>query len=119
MYVDVERYDDEIAKVLLLKEVRSLAVILGFDVGNLLGAGSLAGKQSASNKRRHTILAEARKELGVSAKKMADDIGYDESFVHDLETDDGALESCPYETLKMVANYLKLDPVDLLYATSE
>jgi DNA-binding XRE family transcriptional regulator len=118
-YVDVERYDTEITDVLPLKNVRSLSAVLGFELGTLLGVGSLVGKPSASNKPRHTLLAEARNKLGVSVDKMADEIGYDESFVHSLETDDEVLETCPYDTLRMVAEYLMLDPADLLYAASE
>lgn len=114
MYVDVERYDDEITNVLPLKNARSVAKVLGFELGTLLGAGSLVGRARASNKSRHTILAEARNKLGVSVSKMADDIGYEECFVHCLETDDETLEIGPYDTLKMVADYLKLDPADLL-----
>ena len=113
-YVDVERYDDEITQVLPLKHVRSLATVLGFELGTLLGVGSLAGKPSASSKPRHTILAEARNRLGMSVEKMADDIGYDERFVHCLETDDQTLETCPYDVLKTVAECLKLNPADLL-----
>jgi ribosome-binding protein aMBF1 (putative translation factor) len=95
MYVDVERYDTEITDVLPLKNARSLSAVLGFELGTLLGVGSLVGKPSANDKPRHTILAEARNKLGVSVDKMADDIGYDESFVRSLETDDEVLETCP------------------------
>ena len=119
MYVDVERYDTEITDVRPLINVRSLATVLGFELGTLLGAGSLVGKPSAKNKPLHTILAEARKELGVSVTKMPEDIGYDETFVHSLETDDQTLETYPNDVLKTVADYLKLDPVDLLDAPSQ
>jgi hypothetical protein len=116
-YRDVESYDDELTMVLPLKKARSLAAILGFEIGTLLGAGSSGGPQ-ASNKPRHLILAAARHRLGVSTKKMADDIGFEEVFVHSIENNSQALETYPYEVLKIVASYLKLDPRDLLYAPS-
>src|SRR5262245_4956346 len=74
-YWDVERYDHELTRMLPLKNARSLAAILGFELGTLLGASSLVRKPSAGNKPRHAILGEARNELGVSVSKMADDIG--------------------------------------------
>jgi transcriptional regulator with XRE-family HTH domain len=117
-YRDVESYDDELTMVLPLKSARSLAAILGFELGTLFGAGSPTAGQNASNKLRHVILAEARQRLGVSPKKMADEIGFEEVFVHTIENDSQALETYPYEVLKIVANYLKLDPQDLLYAPS-
>jgi ribosome-binding protein aMBF1 (putative translation factor) len=118
MYRDVEFYDDELTMVLPLKNVRSLAAILGFELGTLLGVGSPAGTQM-SNKPRQVILAEARQILGVSTSKMANDIGFEEVFVHSIENDGEALATYPYQVLKIVANYLKLDPKDLLYAPSE
>ena len=42
-YRDVESYDDELTMVLPLKKARSLAAILGFEIGTLLGAGSSGG----------------------------------------------------------------------------
>jgi transcriptional regulator with XRE-family HTH domain len=113
-YQDVELYEDELTMVLPLKNARSLAAILGFDLGTLLGAGSLAGRLSPINKPRHVILAEARAKLGVSTTKMAEDIGFDEGVVHRIENDSRALEPYPYDFLQIVASYLKLDPIDLL-----
>jgi ribosome-binding protein aMBF1 (putative translation factor) len=118
MYRDVEFYDNELTMVLPLKNARSLAAILGFDLGTFLGAGALAGTQRASIKPRHVILAEARQRLGVSTTKMADDIGFQEVFVKTIEADGEALDTYPYEVLKIVANYLKLNPGDLLCAPS-
>jgi hypothetical protein len=115
MYWDVEHYDHELTRVLPLKNARCLAAILGFELGALLGTGSPAGGPNASNKPRHIILAEARQKLGVSTKKMADDIGYEEMFVQNIENDSRALEAYPYEVLREVANYLQIDPADLLY----
>ena len=46
---------------------------------------------------------------------MAEDIGFEEVFVHIIEVNCHALDAWPYEVLKIVANYLKLDPIDLLY----
>ena len=115
-YQDVEAYEDELTTVLPLKNARPLAAILGFELGPLLGAGSPIGGQKASSKPRHVVLAEARRRHGVSTKKMADDIGFEEIFVHSIEKDSQALETYPYEVLKIVANYLRLDPRDLLYA---
>jgi len=115
MYWDVELYDDELRLVLPLRNVRALATILGFDLGTLLGLGSLAGLPNA-NKARHIVLGEARTKLGVSAKQFVDDIGFDETFVRSIETDGRALEAYPYELLRMIAEYLKLDPVDVLCA---
>ena len=80
-----------------------------------MGAGSLP----ASTRPRHIILAEARARLSISTNKMAEDIGYDEAFVHRIENDGRALEAYPYDVLKDVAEYLKLDPADLLCAPSE
>jgi ribosome-binding protein aMBF1 (putative translation factor) len=87
IYRDVEFYDDELTMVLPLKNVRTLATILGFELGTPLGAGSPAGTQ-ASNKPRDVILAEARQMIGVSTNKMADDIGFEEVFVLSIEIDD-------------------------------
>jgi ribosome-binding protein aMBF1 (putative translation factor) len=94
-----------------------LSAVLGFELRTLFRSSSL--KPSANNKPRHTILAEARNELGVSINKMADDIGYGESFVRQLENDDQTLETYPFDVLKTVADYLKLDPADLLYVAHE
>ena len=69
-----------------------------------MGAGSTA----ASTRPRHIILAEARARLSISTNKMAEDIGYDEAFVHRIENDGRALEAYPYDVLKDVAEYLKL-----------
>ena len=49
---------------------------------------------------------------------MADDIGFEEVFVHSIENNSQALETYPYEVLRIVASYLKLDPKDLLYSPS-
>jgi transcriptional regulator with XRE-family HTH domain len=117
-YRDVESYADELTMVLPLKKVRSLAAILGFEISTLLGADSPPGGHRASDRARHLILAEARQRLGISTKKMADDIGFDEVFVHSIESDSQALETYPYEVLNIVASYLKLDVRDLLYAPS-
>ena len=84
MYRDVEFYDDEFTMVLPLKNARSLAVIRGFELETLVGADSGGGQQKASGKPRHLVLAEARNRLGVSTEKMADDIGFEESFVHSI-----------------------------------
>ena len=116
-YHDLELYDRELPEVLPLENARSLAAILGFELGTLFGAGSLAGR--TSTKSRHTILAEARARLSISTNKMAEDIGYDEAFVHRIENDGRALEAYAFDVLKDVAEYLKLDPVDLLCAPSE
>lgn len=113
-YRDVELYEDELTMVLALNNARSLAAILGFEIGTLLGAGSLA--ESASNKPRHIVLAEARAKLGVSTNEMAEAIGFDETFVHRVENDDRALETYPYDVLRIVADYLSLDPRSLLCA---
>jgi transcriptional regulator with XRE-family HTH domain len=118
MYWDVEAHEDELTMVLPLKNARSLAAILGFDLGTLLGGVSPGRDQTARSKPRHVILVEARQRLGVSTKKMAEDIGFGEAFVYDIENNSQALESYPYEVLKIVASYLQLDPMDLLYASS-
>jgi transcriptional regulator with XRE-family HTH domain len=115
-YRDVELYEDELTMVLALNNARSLAAILGFEIGTLLGAGSLAESPSANNKPRHTVLAEARARLGVSTNEMAEAIGFDEAFVHRIENDDRALETYPYDVLRIVADYLSLDPRSLLCA---
>jgi transcriptional regulator with XRE-family HTH domain len=117
-YRDVELYHDELTMVMALNNARSLAAILGFEIGILLGAGSLAGSPSASIKRRHIILAEARARLGVSTNKMAQHIGFDEPFVHRIESDGRTLETYPYDVLRIVADYLRLDPRNLLCAPS-
>ena len=117
-YRDVESYDNEPTIVLPLKKGRSLAEILGFEIGSLLGAGSLPREAPVSSKPRHVTLVKTRRSLGVSTKKMADDLGFDEGFVHTIENDRQALETYPYEVLRIVASYLKLDPKDLLYSPS-
>jgi transcriptional regulator with XRE-family HTH domain len=113
-YRDVELYEDELTMVLALNNARSLAAILGLEIGTLLGAGSLA--ESASNELRHIVIAEARARLGVSTNEMAKAIGFDEAFVHRIENDDRALETYPYDVLRIVADYLGLDPRSLLCA---
>ena len=113
-YRDVELYEDELTAVLALNNARSLAAILGFEIGTLLGTGSLA--ERACNKPRHIVLAEARARLGVSTNEMAEAIGFDEAFVHRIENDDCALESYPYNVFRIVADYLGLDPRSLLCA---
>jgi ribosome-binding protein aMBF1 (putative translation factor) len=112
-YRDVEAYNDELTMVLPLKHLRPLAAILDLDLGLLLGAP--AGGQKPIDTPRHILLADARRSLGVSTTVMADDIGFEEVFVHSLEADDQALENYPFEVLKIVATYLKLDPADLLH----
>jgi transcriptional regulator with XRE-family HTH domain len=113
-YRDVELYEGELTMVLALNNARSLAAILGFEIGTLLGAGSLA--ESASNKPRHIVLAEARARLGVSTNEMAEAIGFDEAFVRGIENDDSALETYPYDVLRIVADYLTVDPRVVLCA---
>jgi transcriptional regulator with XRE-family HTH domain len=117
-YCDVEWYEDELVTVLPLKNARSLAALLGFELETFLGARPLAGRSRASAKPRHIALAEARDRLGVSASKMAKDIGFEEAFVHRIENDGRTLETYPYEVLRIVADYLKLDPADLLHTPS-
>ena len=92
-YQDVESHDDELTMVLPLANARSLAAILGFELGTLLGAGAPVGGQNASDKSRHVILAEARQRLGVSPREVADEIGFEEVFVHSLENDGRVLET--------------------------
>lgn len=118
-YRDVESYNDELTMVVPLNKVRSLAAILGIEIGPLLGAGSPPSGQQSSRRTRDVILAEARQRLGVSTSKMADDIGFDEIFVHSIESDSQALEAYPYEVLNILAGYLRLDPAELLYAAPE
>lgn len=116
-YRDVESYDDELTMVLPLKNVRTLAAILGFDIGVLLGeAGSPVVEKNMYDKPRHIILTEARHALGVSTQKMATDIDFEETFVRRIEDDSDALENYPYEVLKIVAGYLKLAPQELLFS---
>ena len=115
-YWDVELYDDELTVALPLENVRALAAILGFDLGILLRLGSLVGWPTSSSKPRHTIVVEARAKLGVSTSKMIEDIGFDDAFLRRIETDGKALESYPYDVLRIVANYLNLDPRELLCA---
>jgi hypothetical protein len=117
-YRDVELYENELIMALPLKNARSLASILGYELGNLVGAGPPTVTQKASKKRSHIILVEARRRLGIAADKMAADIGFDEIFIHCIENDHLALESYPYDVLRIVADYLKLDPRDLLFATT-
>jgi transcriptional regulator with XRE-family HTH domain len=117
-YYDVEAYEDELTMVLPLKNARALAAILGFDLATLFGLDAPAPSQSANNKPRHVILVEARNRLGVSVKEVADGIGFDEIFVENIENNSEDLDACPYEVLRSVAQYLKLDPCDLLYAAS-
>ena len=118
MYRDVEFYADELTMVLPLKNVRSLAAILDFELSTLLGADSQEDYPSASRMPRRLVLAEARERLDISAKKMANDIGFDEAFIHKIESDSEALENYPYEVVKIVARYLKLAPRDLIRDTS-
>jgi len=115
-YYDVESYETELTMVLPLKNARSLAAVLGFELGTLLGAGPPGGAQKTNSKPRHVILVEARQRLGVSTSTMAEDIGFEEIFVHSIENNSEALDTYPYEVLKIVSSYLKLDPNDLLYA---
>lgn len=117
-YHDVEAYEDELTMVLPLKNARALAAILGFDLASLYGLNVGAANQVANNKPRHAIIAEARNRLGVSTKEMADGIGFDEVFVVRIENDASEFDDCPYEVLRIVASYLKLDPIGLLYAPS-
>lgn len=113
-YRDLESYDDELVMVLPLKNARLLAGALGFDLATLLVAGSQRGGSNATAGPRNVVLADARNSLGVSMSKMADDIGFEEVFVQNIEESDYALECFPYEVVKIVAKYLKLDPIDLL-----
>jgi transcriptional regulator with XRE-family HTH domain len=115
-YRDVESYDDELAMVLPLKHLRLLSKVLGLELEPLVGLDSRAGQPAADARPRHIVLAEARKKLGVSTATMADAIGFYETFVHAIETDEAALEDYPFEVLKIVADYLKLDWANLLVA---
>ena len=119
MYWDVERYDAELTMVLPLKNVRSLAAVLGFELGALLGIDSLPDIPRDGAKPRHLVLADARDQLGVSINKMAEEIGFDEAFVHRIEKDAHALETYPYDVLRIVANYLNLDPGYVLSTSFE
>lgn len=112
-YRDVEFYPNELRMVIPIKNVRLLAATLGIELGALLGTGSLE-ERPRTNKPRPALLAEARDRLGVSTKKMADEIGFEEVFVRRIESDDETLDTYPYEVFKIVADYLKLDPRDLL-----
>jgi transcriptional regulator with XRE-family HTH domain len=118
-YWDVELYDDELTTVVALKHVRSLAAILGLELEPLLGVDSAEGAVNPGNRPRHIVLAEARAKLGVSVSKMAEDIGFEDVFVHCIETDGRAFDEYPYAVLRIVADYLKLDPLNLLNAPSE
>jgi transcriptional regulator with XRE-family HTH domain len=115
-YWDVELYDDELIMALPLKNARLLAEILGFELGALFAPDSAARVQTISNKPRHIVLAQARNKLGVSTKTMADEIGFEEVFVERIESRREDLDNYPYYVLKIVADYLKLDPMDVLHA---
>src|SRR5262249_26565000 len=115
-YRDVEWYDDELTRVLPLERLRLLAKVLGLELELLVGTRSRAERSSAARKPPDVRIAEGRRQAGVPGGTMPKDIGFDETFVRLVETDDWALEAYSYDDLKRVADYLKLDAADLLDA---
>lgn len=114
-YDHVEREGDELTMAIPLKGARVLARTLGLDLGDLLGIGTMPPPGASGQKYpRHRLVADARKRLGVSVEKMADDIGFEPIFVTELERDDGWLETFPSEVFEIVAKYLKIPVWDLI-----
>ena len=87
-YQDVELHDDEVVDVLRLRNTRRLAEVLGISLDELLGIAGRAGvveDQLAIIRNRRALAKDARRRLGVSPTKMANDIGFEKAFVHNLE----------------------------------
>ena len=92
-YQDVELHDDEVVDVLPLRNTRRLAEVLGISLDELLGIAGRAGvveDQLAIIRNRRALAKDARRRLGVSPTKMANDIGFEKAFVHNLEKNWGA-----------------------------
>ena len=114
---DIELYEDELTVGVPLKNARALARLLGLELGSLFGVGSLDGAQSRPDRKpRQVVISEARNRIGVSIATMVEDVGFDEAFISSIENEADALEEYPFDVMKIVASYLKVDLGDLLWA---
>ena len=109
--IDVEKYEDEFVSTLMLVEAKRLCDSLKLDIADIVGLGR---SSSTTVTQRSVLIRERRSELRISAKDLADFIGFDECVVGEMEANEGYLDEWPVELIVKVADFLKVPPLELM-----
>ena len=107
-YDDIEQHADELRSSVELGTVRRICDVLELDLFELVGLPTDVPPTASETRARNELIRSRMRDLKISTKQLAWQLGFDEVAITEMLEDSDFLETWPLELIASLATHLDI-----------